>query len=80
MYLQNIVCVALVLHSQIVRTNILTNIDTQTYTQGERKHYHLAIAGDKDRWASSKWFPMKFELSFRENSSKKIQSDNVTRT
>ena len=41
MYLQNIVCVAPVLHSQIVRTNIVTNIDThtqtnkQTNTQGE---------------------------------------------
>ena len=39
MYLQNIVCVAPVLHSQIVRTNILANIDThthkQTNTQGE---------------------------------------------
>ena len=39
MYLQNIFCVAPVLHSQIVRTNIVTNIDThihkQTNTQGE---------------------------------------------
>ena len=35
MYLQNIVCVAPVLHSQIVRTNIVTNIDTHTNTQGE---------------------------------------------
>ena len=37
MYLQNIVCVAPVLHSQIVRTNIVTNIDTHTQinTQGE---------------------------------------------
>ena len=39
MYLQNIVCVAPVLHSQMVRTNIVTNIDThtnkQTNTQGE---------------------------------------------
>ena len=39
MYLQNIVCVAPVLHSQIVRTNIVANIDThthkQTNTQGE---------------------------------------------
>ena len=33
MYLQNIVCVAPVLHSQIVRTNIVTNIDTHTNKQ-----------------------------------------------
>ena len=48
MYLQNIVCVAPVLHSQIVRTNIVTNIDTHTQTNKHTgwKHYHLANAGD----------------------------------
>ena len=49
MYLQNIVCVAPVLHSKIVRTNIMTNIDRQPHTNKHTgwKHYHLAIAGDK---------------------------------
>ena len=50
MYLQNIVCVAPVLHSQIVRTNIVTNIDTHTNKHTGWKHNHLANAGDKDQF------------------------------
>ena len=56
MHLQNNVCVAPVLHSQIVRTNIVTNIDTHTHTNKQTskhtgwKHYHLANAGDKYGW------------------------------
>ena len=45
MYLQSTVCVAPVLYSWIVRTNIV--VKTQTNKHTGWKHYHLAIAGDK---------------------------------
>ena len=48
MYLQNIVCVAPVLHSKIVRTNIV--IKTQTNEHTGWKHYHLANAGDNKKY------------------------------
>ena len=41
MYLQDIVCVAPVLHSQIVRTNIVTNIDKHTYTQTNKQTHKV---------------------------------------
>ena len=49
--LKYIVCVTPVLHSQIVRTDIVTNIDRQANTNKHTgwKHYHLAIAGDNQR-------------------------------
>ena len=56
MYLQNIGCVAPVLHNWIVRTNIVISIDRHTHTHTHKqtnkhpgwKHYHLAIAGDNE--------------------------------
>ena len=46
MYLQNIVCVEPVLHSEIVRTNIDTHTHKQTNKHTGWKDYHLANAGD----------------------------------
>ena len=59
MYLQNIFFVGPVLHSEIVRTNMVTNIDTHTHKQTNKQTHRVKtlspryrgwIAGDNKQW------------------------------